>query len=98
MEEDTATPVYPRLEPHHSFWKASPETPEARGSTPLGLPSGMRTNVRTQGVAVAPGFDTPPAAVVEKVGVGVAGVAVEVVSNWKESGLVAAFSSHWIRQ
>ena len=89
MEEDTATPVYPRLEPHHSFWKASPEeTAGSRGVTPLGLPSGMLTYDNTQGEGmagvggVAMAGTIPPAA---------AGEPPTTVSNWKESGLVAAF-------
>ena len=73
MEEDTVSPVYPRSEPHHSFWKASPERAEARGSTPLGLPSGMRTNVRAQGIVVGSGMAmvgfTPPAAALDTAGV-----------------------------
>ena len=82
MEEDTVSPVYPRTEPHHSFWKASPEeTAGSRGVTPLGLPSGMLTYANTQGTAMA-GVWIPPAA---------AGEPPTTVSIWKESGLVAAF-------
>ena len=71
------------------------ETAGSRGVTPLGLPSGMLTYDNTQGEGmagvggVAMAGTIPPAA---------AGEPPTTVSNWKESGLVAAFSSHWIRQ
>ena len=86
---EAGEPETPNTPPQYSFWKALPDNTVGKAVIPSKLPSGICTYATSQIVFVA-APSIPPAAL--------ARARAAIVSNWKESGVVAEFCCHWIRQ